>query len=432
MTVRLLHLADLHLDSAYGGRDATRARLRTATIEALRTACRYAVDERLHAVLIAGDLFDDERLGYEARAALRGEVTRLARAGIDVVIVTGNHDPGAPGRRAAGLGLDRLAQDDARLGEHAGQVIVALDGRPRTVTLVRDGQPYLHVALAGHAHSQVTDDLASNLKLPLLGDGLPAVAVLHTQVGSARGADGHAPYAPSTPATLRDAGFDYWALGHVHVQGRATPDAPAWYAGNLVGRNAKETGPKGGLLVELDGDGLVAEPTPLRFAPVQHEIIELSGGPHETPESLARAAADAWRARAADAAPELILRLTGAVLEDAFERELRRPDPRRSAEDAVRDELEAALAGPRLLEVQLRLTAAGRTEPVRLGGPSALAEAMELAGAVAMSGELPTGPAGPLDPETSRARDANELRRMAERVREELQRRAASLIQRDQ
>lgn len=425
MPVRLLHLADLHLDSAYGGREATRARLRTATMEALRAAARYAVDERLDAVLIAGDAFDDDRLGYEARAALRGEVARLVRAGIDVVYVTGNHDPGARGQRAAGLGLDRSGGPGAR--RHGGQLVVALDGTPVAATLSKNGRPYLHVAAAGHVNAAVTDDLAARLVRPPRGDGLPAVAVLHTQVASARGADGHAPYAPSSPATLRDAGFDYWALGHVHVRGRAAMEAPAWYAGNLVGRNAKESGPKGGLLVELDGDGLVHEPELVPFAPVEHRTLDLEGGPIGDPESVARDAAstlEALRGEGSGLAPALVLRLEGSVCTDDFARELEAIETRVSAEDAVRDELTAALGGTEILEVQLRLTRADISDPLDLAGPSALAEALDLAEEIAHTGALPPGLADHLD--LARSRGAEELASMAATARAELERRAAA------
>ena len=42
MSFRFLHLADLHLDTRFGGREATRARLREATLEAWFAAVELA------------------------------------------------------------------------------------------------------------------------------------------------------------------------------------------------------------------------------------------------------------------------------------------------------------------------------------------------------------------------------------------------------
>lgn len=392
MTVRVLHLADLHVDSTYGGRPETRARLRRATLEALGRAVRYAVDEDLDAVLIAGDAFDDERLGYDARAHVRREIGRLARAGIPVVYSTGNHDPGAPGRAATRLFPASLTEpSEATAAQpHRAPLHVVTGSEPRTIVLARRGTPKLRVTAAGHESPHVTDDLSARFERPPR-DGLPAIALLHTQVGSARGAEGHAPYAPSHLATLRASGFDYWALGHVHVRGRVAPDVNAWYAGNLQGRNAKESGPKGGLLVELDGDGLVGAPTFIAFSDVEFCTVELDVPFElEMPEEVAEEAAGVLRRelfeRTAPPAPRAaIVRLTGAAVSRSVARLRGDPPARTAFEDAVASEIGARLGEIDVLEVEHRLEA--RLEPEhhdeRLSEiestPSALREALRIA-----------------------------------------------------
>ena len=64
--MRFLHVADVHLDTSFSGRsEAVRRRLRDASREAFRRAVDLAIREDVHAFLIAGDLFDGERLSFQ-------------------------------------------------------------------------------------------------------------------------------------------------------------------------------------------------------------------------------------------------------------------------------------------------------------------------------------------------------------------------------
>ena len=55
------------------------------------------------------------------------------------------------------------------------------------------------------------------------------------------------------PAKLLRAGFDYWALGHVHKRLIYTEDNPRLaFSGCIQGRDIKETGPRGVNLVTLE------------------------------------------------------------------------------------------------------------------------------------------------------------------------------------
>jgi len=77
---RFLHLADLHLETSFGGRAATRERLRRAALEAFENAVDYAIDHQLHAVLAAGDLYDDPVLSLQTEFAIQRQVQRLDEA----------------------------------------------------------------------------------------------------------------------------------------------------------------------------------------------------------------------------------------------------------------------------------------------------------------------------------------------------------------
>ncbi len=260
--MRLLHLADLHLDAAFQSRSrAVRERLRDAARTAFASAVDEAARRRVDAVLIAGDLFDGERLSIQTERFLGERLATLAQQGIRVVYATGNHDPG---------GVSGHAQ---RVAWPEGVTVVAEPAAVR-LEITRDGEPHGYVTAAGHSKARVTDDLSTGFPAP---EGqLPEVALLHTQVRGSRDEGSHEPYAPSELAYLSRAGFDYWALGHVHTR-QALSEVPGiYYPGNTQGRNHREEGARGGLIVSL-GAGHAPQVDFLPLGPVRWETLKVTG-----------------------------------------------------------------------------------------------------------------------------------------------------------
>jgi DNA repair exonuclease SbcCD nuclease subunit len=269
---RFLHLADLHLETSFGGRAATRARLRRATLEAFEAAVDFAIESQLHAVLAAGDLYDDPLLSIQTELALQRQVQRLEEAGVWFLAVCGNHDPGGPQHRSIPLGLETN-----ELGARRERTRVFRDGLAEQVTVTdHNGEPIGVVLGAGHVSATEASNLAA--AFPSVRSDLAIVGLLHSHVASARSAGDHDRYAPSGQQDFERAEYSYWALGHIHSRQRAVPSAPVYYAGNLQGRNARETGPKGGLVVEAR-PGIPAEPEFIRFAPVRWERLRVDALP---------------------------------------------------------------------------------------------------------------------------------------------------------
>lgn len=258
--MRFLHLADLHLDTSFAGRsEALRTRLREAAREALRAAVDRALAEDVDAVLLAGDLFDGERLSYRTERFLVEALERLTAADIAVIYATGNHDPGS-----AGGSVGRIAWPDG--------VTLLTDPEPRRVPVTRDGRTVGWVTGAGHASAREERDLSRSFPRP---EGrLPEVALLHTQVLGAGGAEAHDRYAPSELPYLLGSGYDYWALGHIHRPQCLSSEPAVHYPGSVQGCHPGETGARGGLLVDLGADG-PAEVEFVELAPVRWETLEV-------------------------------------------------------------------------------------------------------------------------------------------------------------
>ena len=92
--VRIIHAADFHLDSAFSGLPPEKARQRRReSREILDRLTALARERQADLVLLAGDLFDGERVYPETLERLREALAALA---CPVFIAPGNHDPFTP------------------------------------------------------------------------------------------------------------------------------------------------------------------------------------------------------------------------------------------------------------------------------------------------------------------------------------------------
>jgi len=243
---KFIHAADIHLDSplvkldAYEGAPA--GAIRGATRRAFENLVQTAIDEKAAFVLIAGDVYDGNWKDYNTGLYFVARMGRLREAGIPVFIVAGNHDAASTITRSLHL------PDNVRVFPADRPATFRLDD----LDVVVHGQSF--------ASPAVKTDLARSY--PSAVPGCFNIGLLHTCM---TGREGHEPYAPCTLETLREKGYDYWALGHVHRREVLLEDPPVVFAGNTQGRHARETGAKGCLLVSVDGAG---RPT-LDFKPLE-------------------------------------------------------------------------------------------------------------------------------------------------------------------
>jgi DNA repair exonuclease SbcCD nuclease subunit len=226
--VKFIHAADIHLDSPLAGlsrRGAIPAHVtKDCTRRAFANLIDLAIAEDVAFLLIAGDLYDGEWRDFSTGLFFAAEMRRLGRP---CILIRGNHDAASVITRAL---------------EPPPNVTVFSARRPETVRL--EG---LGVALHGQSfpNRAVPEDLSAGYPGPIAG--MLNIGLLHT---SANDPGEHETYAPCAPDSLALKGYDYWALGHIHI--RATLHERPWivFPGNIQGRNPRETGAKGCVLVE--------------------------------------------------------------------------------------------------------------------------------------------------------------------------------------
>lgn len=242
--MRFIHTADLHIDSPLRGLSryagAPLDRLRGATRRALERLVDLALDERVDFVLIAGDLYDRDWQDFHTGLFVREQMVRLGRKGIRVFIVQGNHD-------ARGVITRQIPWPDN---------VKVFSSRSAETVRLED----LGVAIHGHSFPdrEVPEDLVPGY--PAAVPGCFNIGLLHTSLS---GIGGHDTYAPTTLPDLKSRGYDYWALGHIHARQVVCEQPRVVFPGNLQGRHARETGPKGCELVTVDGSRMTARFMPL-------------------------------------------------------------------------------------------------------------------------------------------------------------------------
>ncbi|SAL55422.1 metallophosphoesterase [Caballeronia turbans] len=230
--MRFIHAADIHLDSPLHGlsayADAPADMLRNATREAFSKLVSAAIDEQVDFMVIAGDLYDGTWRDHNTGIFFCREMGRLRRAGIPVYVLFGNHD--AESEMTSQLRLpDNVHTFSTR--------------KPQTFRI-----DDLKVALHGHSFKEkaVTTNLVTAYPSPVAG--YFNIGVLHTAL---EGGSMHASYAPCSVAELHAKEYHYWALGHVHDYAMWQDASTIVFPGNLQGRNIRETGRRGAVIVTV-------------------------------------------------------------------------------------------------------------------------------------------------------------------------------------
>ncbi|QDU82360.1 putative metallophosphoesterase YhaO [Polystyrenella longa] len=238
--MRFIHAADIHLDSPLKGLEkyegAPVEEIRTATRRALENLAELAINEEVDFLIIAGDVYDGDWKDHNTGLFFVAQMNRLREADIPVVIISGNHD--AANKMTRSLRLP----DNVELLSHT---------RPATAKSARLAE--LGVAIHGRSFAKQAELENLVLDYPQKSTGLFNIGLLHT---SLEGAEGHEPYAPCSVDHLKQKGYDYWALGHVHTRRVVIEDPPVVFPGNIQGRNIRETGEKGCYLVTADDQGV--------------------------------------------------------------------------------------------------------------------------------------------------------------------------------
>jgi len=233
--IRFIHAADAHIDSPLKGLEVHDGApvdvLRGATRRAFENLIQLAIDEHIDFLVIAGDLYDGDWKDYSTGLFFRRQMARLDEQGIPVYLIAGNHD-------AASVISKKLSLPE--------NVHVFSTRAAESVEVV--GHPVV-IHGRGFPNRAVPENLV--LEYPASVPNKFNIGLLHT---SLTGRTGHDTYAPCSETELRQKGYGYWALGHIHQPEIMSQGPDSWivFAGNCQGRDAREVGPHGCWMVTVN------------------------------------------------------------------------------------------------------------------------------------------------------------------------------------
>ena len=235
--LKILHAADLHLDSPLKGLErydgAPVDELRDATRRALKNLVELAIEQQVAVVVIAGDVYDGDWRDHNTGLFFVKQLSRLREAGIATYLISGNHD--AQNKMTRSLRLPPNPAGDAPQLSANGPETRRLDD--------------LGLAVHGQSFANASEQSNLALRYPAAVRGWFNLGVLHT---SLEGDQQHDPYAPCSVDDLRRKEYDYWALGHIHKRREVVERPWVVYSGNIQGRHVRETGAKGCYLISVD------------------------------------------------------------------------------------------------------------------------------------------------------------------------------------
>ncbi|HST85075.1 MAG TPA: exonuclease SbcCD subunit D [Kineosporiaceae bacterium] len=241
--MKLLHTSDWHVGKILKGRDRL-AEQRDVLAEIVTIAKQHQVD----AVLVAGDLYETAAPSAEAQKLVVSTLRKLARAGIEVIAIAGNHDHAGTFEayravmRDAGIHLYGAFRPAGNGGVH--RFTARSTGEQAVVAIL----PFLSQRYAVRAaeiventpaqnvgsYDQMVRDILANLTAEFSDNTVNLVLAHLTCTGGALGGGERAAqsiFEYHVPASVFPVEAHYVALGHLHRRQSLPAACPVHYSG---------------------------------------------------------------------------------------------------------------------------------------------------------------------------------------------------------
>lgn len=248
--MKLIHCADLHLASPLDSRfSAEKARLRKNELfENFSRLADKAVSEKVDAILVAGDIFDEKTVPISAKRRFLKIVS--AHPEVDFLCISGNHD--------------------RSLSEENNETIPA-----NLKTFGSSWSKYSYEQVDIHG-IELTKENCISLYSDLVTDQSKLnIVMMHGQTVESKSA-------PTKDTIvlplLKNKHIDYLALGHIHSYACNPLDDRGiyCYSGCLEGRGYDEIGPKGFVLLQIENGAIQNTFVPFAQRTIHEVALDIS------------------------------------------------------------------------------------------------------------------------------------------------------------
>jgi exonuclease SbcD len=234
--MKILHTADLHLDRAFEGLRSIPSEfsetVQKANPNVLKAIVEIALRHQVDAVIFAGDTFHQSRTSIRTQAYFIDEMKRLEQASIPVLMTFGNHD----------YYIEDRYWFDFPKNMH-------LFCREQVETHYFMTKNHEKIAVSGFSYEQAWINQNKLADFPAKDPTVDIhIGIYHGDTTNS----GQQNYAPFSLQEMKNKGYDYWALGHIHQPQIISAEPLIVYPGTPQGHTKKERAVQGVALVNIE------------------------------------------------------------------------------------------------------------------------------------------------------------------------------------
>ena len=253
--LRFIHCADLHLDRSFEGlylMNESVDELLEINEKVLESIVSVAIQEAVDFVLLVGDTFHQNRPSLKTQHQFFTQMSRLEVAHIPVYLSFGNHD----------------YYEEARYWFDFPKN-VHLFTEETVQTIIGETKQGVSYCISGFSYQKPWLDESKVAQFPRRQETY--------HIGMYHGDQQGEHYAPFVVQEMKKKGYDYWALGHIHVATTLSTQPPIIYPGTPQGHTQKEKETPGILLVTLTQGQATWEAIPVHQLSWQEITLSLAG-----------------------------------------------------------------------------------------------------------------------------------------------------------
>ena len=253
--LRFIHCADLHLDRSFEGlylMNESVDELLEINEKVLESIVSVAIQEAVDFVLLVGDTFHQNRPSLKTQHQFFTQMSRLEVAHIPVYLSFGNHD----------------YYEEARYWFDFPKN-VHLFTEETVQTIIGETKQGVSYCISGFSYQKPWLDESKVAQFPRRQETY--------HIGMYHGDQQGEHYAPFVVQEMKQKGYDYWALGHIHVATTLSTQPPIIYPGTPQGHTQKEKETPGILLVTLTQGEATWEAIPVHQLSWQEITLSLAG-----------------------------------------------------------------------------------------------------------------------------------------------------------